>query len=298
MHGFDLGQLEVLEILLQEQSVSKAAARLHLTPSAVSRSLSKIRAALGDDILTQAGRGLVLTQRGSEMKSKVRRMADEARALFTERTAFDPASMKRTFLIRTNDYLINVLGAELMTKVRGLAPLSTICFLGEGLEDVESYRNDQIEFDLGAPGTMGPELITTTLFKEVHVCAQRAKRKIGRVPMSLKEFCKRPHVIVSRRGKTSVVVDSELLKIGRRRSVVGTVATFLAGLDIAASSDCLVVAPEKLVLRNAKRFGLAYSPLPIKTPLFTICLTWHPRHQGDLGHRWLRNLMHEIARTL
>jgi DNA-binding transcriptional LysR family regulator len=175
-------------------------------------------------------------------------VADEARAILVERSNFNPSLMNRTFLIQANDYVVHILGSRLVAKLQELAPLSTLCFLAEGSEDIEAYRNDQIEFDLGVPGPLGPEVISQALFTERFVCAYRAKPKTRNTQMSLREFCERPHIIVSRKGKSSVLIDDELFRIGNRRSVVAIVATFFEGLDIAASSDCLVAAPKKLVV--------------------------------------------------
>ena len=78
MQRFDSGHLEILKILLEEESVSRAAERLDLSPSAVSRSLAKIRRSLQDEILVPSGRNLILTQRGHDLKDRIKKIVDES----------------------------------------------------------------------------------------------------------------------------------------------------------------------------------------------------------------------------
>lgn len=291
MQRFDLGHLEVLEILLEEQSVSRAAERLNLTPSAVSRSLAKIRRSLQDEVLVPSGRNLILTQRGRDLKDRIKKIVDESRLILSPQADLNPATMKRVFRIRAGDHITTVMGENLLKAVSQRAPCSTLVFLAEGDEDLESLRNGTIDCDIGVAGGLGPEFISQTLFSYRYVSAfmEKLRPKSGR--MSLGAFCSYPHVVVSRRGKTSVLIDEELLKMGRKRSVLGTVATFQQALVIASQVECIVVAPDVFVSRMKGCFKLVSSELPIATPPVNIALTWHPRYQSDPEHRWFRELI-------
>ena len=291
MQSFDLGHLEVLEILLEEQSVSRAAERLNLTPSAVSRSLAKIRRSLQDKVLVPSGRNLILTQRGHDLKDRIKKIVDESRLILSPQADFDPATMKRVFRIRSGDHVTGIMGENLLKAVSQRAPFSALVFLAEGDEDPESLRNGKIDCDIGVAGNLGPEFISQTLFSYRYVSAfmKKLRPKSGR--MSLDAFCSYPHIVVSRRGKTFVLIDEELLKMGRRRTVLGTVATFQQALVIASQVECVVVAPEIFVSRMKGYFKLAASELPVSTPPVNVALTWHPRYQSDPEHRWFRELI-------
>ncbi len=291
MQRFDLGHLEVLEILLEEESVSRAAERLNLSPSAVSRSLAKIRRSLQDEVLVPSGRSLILTQRGRELKDRIKKIVDESRAILSPQADFDPATMKRVFRIRTGDGVANLMGENLLKVVSQKAPFSTLVFLAQGDEDQESLRNGKIDCDIGVPGDLGPEFISQTLFLFRYVSAfmKKLKPKSGR--MSLDAFCSYPHIVVSRRGKTFVLIDEELRKMGRQRSVLGAVATFQEAFVIASHMECIVVAPDVFVFRMKGYFKLASSELPFSTPSVNVALTWHPRYQSDPEHRWFRELI-------
>ncbi|MGD0229768.1 MAG: LysR family transcriptional regulator [Syntrophorhabdales bacterium] len=291
MQRFDLGHLEVLQILLEEESVSRAAERLHLSPSAVSRSLAKIRLSLQDEVLVPSGRNLILTQRGRDLKDRIKKIVDESRVILSPQADFGPARMKRVFRIRTGGDVTNLMGENLLKAVSQKAPFSALVFLTQGDEDQESLRNGKIDCDIGAPGNLGPEFISQTLFSFRYVSALMRKLKTKSGRMSLDAFCSYPHIVVSRRGKTFVLIDEELRKRGRQRIVLGTVATFQEAFVIASHMECIVVAPDVFVSRMKGNFKLASSELPFSTPPVNVALTWHPRYQSDPEHRWFRELI-------
>lgn len=291
MQEFDLGHLEVLKILLEEESVSRAAERLNLSPSAVSRSLAKIRRSLQDEILVPSGRSLILTQRGRDLKDRIKKIVDESRVILSPQADFDPATMKRVFRIRTNGDVGNLMGENLLRAVAQEAPFSTLVFLTQGDEDEESLRNGRVDCDVGVPGDLGPEFISQTLFsfRYVSTFMKSLRPKPGR--LSLDAFCSYPHIVVSRRGKTFVLIDEELRKMGRQRRVLGAVATFQEAFVIASHMECIVAAPDVFVSRMQGYLKLASADLPFFTPPVNVALTWHPRYQSDPEHRWFRELI-------
>lgn len=232
-----------------------------------------------------------MTQRGRDLKDRIKKIVDESRLILSPQADFESATMERVFRIRTGDHVTAVMGEKLLKAVSQSAPCSTLVFLAEGDEDLESLRNGKIDCDIGVAGDLGPEFISQTLFCFRYVSAfmKKLRPKSGR--MSLDAFCSYPHVVVSRRGKTFVLIDEELLKMGRKRSVLGAVATFQQAFVIASQVECIVVAPDVFVSRMKDCFKLASSELPIATPVVNVALAWHPRYQSDPEHRWFRELI-------
>ena len=159
-----MGHLEVLEILLEEESVSRAAERLNLSPSAVSRSLAKIRRSLQDEVLVPSGRNLILTQRGRDLKDRVKKIVDESRLILSPQLDFDPATMKRVFRIRAGDGVTSLMGENLLKAVSQKAPFSALVFLAQGDEDQESLRNGKSIAISGWPETLGRNLSARRFF--------------------------------------------------------------------------------------------------------------------------------------
>jgi DNA-binding transcriptional LysR family regulator len=129
MPSADLNLLVVLDILLSEGSVTGAARRLGLSPSAMSRSLARLRSATGDPLLVQAGRSLVATPYAEGLRDRVRAVALEAQAVLSPTSAsFDPAGLDRTFTIRANEGFVALLAASLVTAVTAAAPNASSVF--------------------------------------------------------------------------------------------------------------------------------------------------------------------------
>lgn len=118
MHSMDLNLLVALDALLEEQSVLRAAKRMHLSAPAMSRTLSRIRDAVGDPILVRAGRALVPTPRAAELRPRVRSIVAEATAVLRDGAALDVARLRRSFVIRSSDVIVGILGNQLLAALR------------------------------------------------------------------------------------------------------------------------------------------------------------------------------------
>lgn len=292
MQRFDLGHLEVLNALLETQSVTKASALLNVTPSAVSRALTKIRNSLGDKILVPAGRDLVLTKRGQELKFSLKRNIDELKSLLAAKQSFDPSKMSREFHVRVGDYLGGVVVEHLTNTFIKEAPLSKLIIYPEGDESAEPLRNGSLDLDIGSWAEDGPELVIQHIFKDRFACVYDSK-KIKKSKISLEDFCREPHLIVSRRGKTKTIVDEVLKKQGKARKIISTLSGYHEAFETASRIGCIVIAPWLFFERTKLRYKLSACPLPIVTPYLQISQTWHPRHQADPEHKWLREKIKE-----
>src|SRR5262245_11954185 len=118
----DLNLLVTLDVLLAEGSVAKAARRLHLSPSAMSRALARLRAATGDPLLVRAGRGLVPTPRAQDLRQRVGQIVDDARAVLRPDRHLDLARLERTFVLRVNDGLVESFAPRFVARIAAEAP--------------------------------------------------------------------------------------------------------------------------------------------------------------------------------
>src|SRR5690349_1272841 len=118
----DLNLLVTLDVLLEEGSVARAARRLRLSPSAMSRALARLRVAIGDPLLVKAGRGLVPTPRAMALRERAHHLVEEATAVLRPEEMLDLAALVRTFTLRTSDGFVEGFGAELIGRVAAEAP--------------------------------------------------------------------------------------------------------------------------------------------------------------------------------
>ena len=170
----DLNLLITLDVLLAEGTVVGAARRLRLSPSAMSRTLARLREALGDPLLVRAGRGLVLTPRAAALRERVAQLVQEAQELLRPTEALDLARLNRAFTLRTSEGFVENFGPALLQRVAAEAPGVTLRFLPKIGKDSALLRDGTVDLETGViDDETGPELRAQTLFVDHLVGAVR-----------------------------------------------------------------------------------------------------------------------------
>jgi DNA-binding transcriptional LysR family regulator len=290
MQSIDLNLLIALDALLTEGSVIGAAQRMNLSPPAMSRTLGRIRHALGDEILVRAGREMVPTPRALELHSRVRGLIEEVRVVLRPDAGADPSTLVRSFTIRASDYVSGIFGVPLQLIAAREAPQITLRFADQGKEDVSALREGRIDLDIGVLGDIGPEIRIQTLLRDRFVAVMRKGHPLLKGRMTARRFASATHVSASRRGLNRGPIDDALAVQGLSRQVRFVVPGFQAAMLTAAASDIVAAVP-LAVAATAARLGLKirYVDLPVATPEIAIAQAWHPRFDKDAGHRWLRD---------
>jgi DNA-binding transcriptional LysR family regulator len=288
MQRMDLNLLVAFDVLVSEGSVSAAARRMGLSVPAMSRTLTRIRVALGDQVLVRAGRRMVPTPHALRLKGQVQDVLGQIQQVLSP-AHLDLANARRSFTIRCNETVAVTVAAKLGERVSAQAPGINLCFAPENDEDVESLRDGRVHLQIGPFVRKGPELRTRKLLRERFVAVVRADHPLGKQPMTLEAYLRYHHVSASRHGRAQGPIDKLLEQRGRARSVALVVASHSAAAMVAAGSDLIATIPSRLAARLAA-LGLRIQahPLPLDTGLVDIALAWHPCFEADPVHRWLR----------
>src|SRR4029079_17342934 len=163
----DLNLLITLDVLLAEGSVARAAQRLRLSPSAMSRALARLRATTGDPLLVRAGRGLVPTPRALELRAQVSQIVHDATAVLRPAEHLDLSQLVRTFTIRTREGFVENFGPDLIARVSGEAPGVRLHFVQKPNKESTSLRDGTVDLVTGVVGpSTGPELRVQPLFRD------------------------------------------------------------------------------------------------------------------------------------
>jgi DNA-binding transcriptional LysR family regulator len=301
MQDVDLNLLTALDVLLAECSVTKAAHRLGLSPSAMSRTLSRLRIATEDQLLVLAGRTLVPTPYAEQLSEHVHEVARSARAMLQPaNNALDVATLERTFTIRANDSFVELIGAPLMMAITQTAPHVRIRFVSKPDKDARPLREGMIDLEVGVLGTAAPELKTRLLFRDRFVGICRAGHPLL-TRVTAKRYAGYQHVVVSRKRQFSGPVDDALGQLGLRRSIAMVVLTYANAIQIARHSDVLGLVPHSylgsvLLGNHPGNAGVQSFDLPVRTPDIKVSAIWHPRLQADPAHRWLRATLFSICK--
>lgn len=302
MQDVDLNLLTALDVLLAECSVTKAAHRLGLSPSAMSRTLSRLRIATGDQLLVLAGRTLVPTPYAEQLGEHVHELARNARAVLQPaNSALDIATLERTFTIRSNDSFVELVGASLMAAITETAPHVRIRFVSKPDKDARPLREGTIDLEVGVLGTAAPELRTRLLFRDRFVGICRTGHPLL-TRVTAKRYASYQHVVVSRKRQLSGPVDDALGQLGLRRTIAMVVLTYANAMQIARYSDLLGLVPHSyvgsvLMGDHAGSAGVQFFELPIRTSEIKVSAIWHPRLHADPAHRWLRETIVAICKN-
>lgn len=303
MDSVDLNLLVALDALLAEGSVTKAAHRLGLSSSAMSRTLTRLRAATGDPLLVRAGRGLVPTQRAVELRDQVQELTRDVRTVLSPQAGqLDIASLARTFTIRANEGFVELFSARLVAAVTETAPRVRLRFAPKPEKDVGPLREGQIDLEIGVAGASAPEVRTHLLFRDKFVGAVRVGHPLLSAPLTPKRYAACGHVVASRRGTLTGPVDDALEELDLRREIIAVVPGFPDALRIARQSDLVALVPrsclDSVPARGAPLTeGLTSFDLPVRTPEIAISAMWHPRMDADPAHRWLRGIVMAVCRA-
>lgn len=293
----DLNLLYALDVLLAEGSVTRAGKRLRLSPSAMSRTLSRLRSVTGDQLLVRAGRGLVPTAHASDLRGRVRELVEEAQSLLRPTAGLNLSTLERTFTVRASDGFAEALGPSLIGKVQAEAPGVRLHFTRKLDKDSGGLRDGSLDFETGVvSGAIGPEVKAQALFEDRYVGVVRRGHPIAKATVTAEAYAAWSHVVTWRPGLDLGRIDEALGEAGLRRDIMTTVDGFAAALALARVSDLVATVPEKHTA--ALRGGMDTFPLPVATPGFTISLLWHPRLDGDPAHRWLRGAIREASARL
>jgi len=294
MDAPDLNLLATLDVLLAEGNVARAAERLRLSPSAMSRQLARLRLATGDPLLVRAGRGLVPTPRALELRDRVGALVQDARAALRPADELDLARLERAFTLRTRDGFVENFGAALLERVAAQAPGVRLRFVPKPDKDNAPLRDGSVDLETGVVGQRtGPEMRAQALIRDRFVGVVRAGHALARGRMSAARYARAAHIVVSRRGDERTGIDDALEALGLQRRAAVIVDGFAPALALARGTDLVASVPEQHTGRL--RAGMHTFELPVALPAFTVSLLWHPRLHADAAHRWLRECVRAVC---
>jgi DNA-binding transcriptional LysR family regulator len=292
--GIDLNLALVLDALLEERHVTRAAERLGITQSAASHALSRLRDVLRDPLLVRGPRGMVPTPRAEALAPVIRRSLGDLSAAFADDTRFDPATAKLTVRIATSDYIEFAILPTLVAQLAKLAPGIDVwvhAFNDRG----DDLASGAVDLALAPKGTMrGAGVFEKTLFADNFRAVMREDHPLAGGRMTLARYCAADHVMVAPGGRPGSFVDDALARLGRSRRVAVAVPHFLVVPHLLVESDLIATLATRIADRVADRFGLVTMPPPIDIPDFTIAAAWHERTHHDPALRWLREQLFVI----
>ncbi|GAA2840200.1 LysR family transcriptional regulator [Kribbella solani] len=284
----DLNLLPALDALLREGSVARAAERMNISASAMSRTLTRLRRVTGDELLAPAGRGLVLTERARQLQPAVERALADALSALRPVPPKDLASIEAVLTLRSSPDVHMLFLPPLERRLRVEAPRVQLRLLPEGDDDPTVLRHDDIDLDLGHYGALPADIRSKRLGVERMVALLHRDHPLAAGPMTLEAFAAAEQLTVSRRGRLQDVLDRALQEQGLARTVRATTSTSWAAALTVLNGGALAILPSRVAAHYAEVLPVVYRPIPLELPTVEFAMAWHRRNDDVPVHGWLR----------
>jgi LysR family nod box-dependent transcriptional activator len=295
---FNLNLLVALDALLTEKNVTHAGARIHLSQSAMSGALGRLREFFDDELLVQVGRNMILTPLAEDLAGPVRDILLQVRATISTRPNFEPAKSTRKFSLALSDYVTAVYMQHVLQRVQRCAPSVTFELHSMGDRSVEALEAGTLDFLIAPEAYLAPDHPREPLFTDTHVCiAWEHNKKIGS-RLSLKQYLSLGHVIVHAfEGSTPSYDEWFLKRFKYQRQVEVVTQSFDAAPQLIVGTNRIATVGSRLAKKYAAFLPLKITRLPVKIPPMVEFLQWHKSRSQVPSYIWLRNMLKEKNTT-
>ena len=291
----DLNLLIPLKALLHERNVTRAAERIHLSQSAMSRALDRLRSELGDELLVRVGRNYELTPRGSELLEELAQVMPRLARLWAGET-FSPAQSEGHIRLAMNDYASSVVLAPLAEMCGQFAPgitLEAVPWHERFHEESGLVTTHLILSPLSGPSTFRVE----PLFEDVFVCVLGRKLKHRKASLTMTEYLSFRHISVETQPNQQSLIDRPLGEAGFQRRIAVQLPYILAAIRMLETTDLALTLPARIAGPLSALHDLVALKAPKEIPPIRYAMVSHPRFESDPLHMWLRETVRHLFRS-
>jgi LysR family transcriptional regulator, nod-box dependent transcriptional activator len=293
--GLDLNLLVALDALLDEQNVSRAAERLHLSQPAVSAALRRLRDYFEDPLLVQHGKRMLPTPHALRLRPKLKLLLGDIDQMVTVSARFDPATSSRRFRIGMSDFLTTIIGAELTKRLGSIAPNIGIELIPPFDTIVEALDQGEIDLMITPVENLAPDHPTEDLFEERFVLAGWLENPVFERDITMEDFRTASHIAVEiGRTRRASFAEAQLRRLGIERRIDIHVSAFSVVPELLVGTNRLAIMHERLAKSAATHLPIAHAPLPFEFPVMKEVIQFHRTRASDPGLIWLRQ---EIVRA-
>jgi DNA-binding transcriptional LysR family regulator len=300
LSGVDLNLLPLLDALLTERHVTRAAETVGLSQPAASRALGRLRRLFDDPLLVRSGGGLALTPRAEALRDPVRRALGLVQGAIDTPSGFDPASTRRTARLMSDDYSELVLLPGLLDRLTRSAPGIDLWAhppQGGSTQPLVDGEADFLVMPLREGERLAPGVRAEPLYSDRFVCMVKRGHPLAKRP-TLERFLSARHAFIAPRSRRGGPVDDALAARGKERHIALAVPHFLVMPFLVASSDLVLTLGERIARRYATFLPVVLFEPPLSLRGFTIGLYWHEKDANDPALAWLRDQFADVARNL
>jgi DNA-binding transcriptional LysR family regulator len=313
MMDIDLNLLRIFDILYDERNVTRAAARLFLTQSAVSHALARLRHVLDDPLFVRIPSGLQPTERAHRLAPRLRVALGEIRSLVASPT-FDPAKTSQRFTISGGHYFCALIAPSLIALARRSAPGITLQIVNISADVAQALDQQQVDIALGAFDKVPPRLRSEVLFRDEKAWAIGIHHPLAKKPFDHATFLAWPRLTIGMataadKSRAPAARDDLVLRVivetdeeaGSPRSAQRASASMMVydgvtALAVTAATDMVALVPRRYAEVCASSAQIRIIDFPRDhAETIEFSMLWHSRVHDDPGSLWLRALIREAV---
>ena len=303
----DLNLLQYLDVLLRERSVTRAANQLSLSQPAMSNGLRRLRVMFDDPLLVRTSNGMTPTERALELQPLIREVLARVDKVVQPQADFEAATAERFFRIMATDYAESTIFPHILHRLREEAPGITLDIMTPSDVSFLDVEQGKVDMVINRFDSIPQSFHQKTIWQDSFACLFSVDNPI-RDNFTLDSYLQSQHVWVSKTGMGVGVgmnpddvqrlgwVDEALNKIGKRRRITVFTRHYQAAMLMAEQNDLIVTIPAKAANLQAHNPRVVVEQPPFDIPPITLKMAWSPLLQNNPAHRWMRNLIVEVAR--
>jgi len=294
----DFRDLRVLDALIREGSITRAARVLETTQPAISKLLRRLRVRFADPLVVRRGSGVQPTARAMEMAAQIRALLDMADSLWQERMPFDPKKSEKIFSLLLTDVGMVRFLPSLIARLADLAPNIKVRALPlDSRHFALKLESGEADLALGAFPKAAGYLRMQRLFSDGYASVVRRGHPRATEARTRKGFLGERHILITA-SETGHAAHLETQRVLTRSiapsNILLQVPSFIAGAIVASQTDGVATLPANLAALVAAPLGMSVFNTPVALPRIEIAQYWHERYHRDPAHRWLRSITFEL----
>ncbi len=294
MRPQELNLMMIFDAIMTEGSITRAANRLAMTQPAVSNALSRMRQVWKDELFVKDGRGIQPTVFAHNLWSQIRGPLGQLEEAINP-DSFDPKTARRTFRVAVKDIFVDMAWSSLRRLIEREAPNIDIHAIPNTLHNHEQILNDaEVDLVVGAMPLNSSVIRNQFMLDPRYVCVMRLDHPLARDELSLDDFLKADHMLISASGDVTGVVDLALANMGLSRRVAMSVNHYMAIVPLLKNSNLISVVPSLAVEQALFNREIAVFEPPLELPPTPVSMLWHKRQDNDAGLTWLRKHLLKI----
>ncbi|MFP3566655.1 LysR family transcriptional regulator [Paraburkholderia sp. SIMBA_030] len=294
----DLNLLVALDALLSERSISRAAERVHLSQSAMSNALARLREYFNDDLLVQVGRKMEQTPRAEGLANAVRDVLVRIEATVSTQPAFVPADSTREFRLLVSDYTLMTLMPHVLARVYDAAPNIRIDLRPQVAHPERALERADADLLIIPREYCSDAHPAETLLDEQFCCVLWDRATLASTPLTRESYLDAGHIVVLPGQGQPALEDWFVQRLGVSRRVEVTTYSFAASPQLVVGTQRIARVHRRLATLAQRRDPIVIRDVPLPMPAMHQTVQWHKHRTADAGLAWLREQLRLAVITM